>query len=64
MTTQATHYQGPGRRATDRNQLPSRTLVITQMRHRVKRFWPQRTTRQDVIARGRKRVHHTSDKKK
>lgn len=63
-TEQAIHYQGPGRRATDRNQLPSRTLVTTQMRHRIKRFWPQRATRQDAIARGRKRVHDASSKKK
>ncbi len=64
MTDQASAYQGPGRRATDRNQLPSRTLVTTQMRHRIKRFWPQRTTRQDVIARGRQRVHQVAGKKK
>ena len=64
MTDPASAYQGPGRRATDRNQLPSRTLVTTQMRHRIKRFWPQRTTRQDVIARGRQRVHNACGKKK
>ena len=64
MTDPASAYQGPGRRATDRHQLPSHSSVTTQMRHRIKRFWPQRTTRQDVIARGRQRVHQVAGKKK
>lgn len=58
------HYHGPNRRSTDRNQLPSHLLVTTQMRHRIKRFWPQRTHWKDVIARGRKRVQDAADKKK
>ena len=60
----ATPYHGPNRRATDRAQLPSHSLVTTQMRHRVKRFWPSRSRWQDVIMRGRKRVQNAADKKK
>ena len=49
-------YYGPGRRAGDHIQRPTHTSVTTKMRHRIKRFWPQRFARQDVIARGRQRV--------
>ncbi len=57
-------YNGPGRRATDQPQLPSRALVTTQMRHRVKRFWPSRMTRKNVITQGRTWVRRALRKKK
>jgi H+/Cl- antiporter ClcA len=57
-------YHGPNRRATDRAQLPSHALVTTQMRHRIKRYFPNRNTRKGVIARGRKRLQDATDKKK
>lgn len=49
-------YQGPGRRATDQPVLPFHTSATTQMRHRLKRFWPGKSSRKDVITRGRERV--------
>ncbi len=50
-------YAGEGRRATDRtSQLPSHTSTVTQMRHRLKRFWPGRKTRRAVLKQARGRV--------
>jgi hypothetical protein len=34
------------------------------MRHRIKRYFPNRNTRKGVIARGRKRLQDATDKKK
>ena len=57
-------YSGPNRRSSDRVQRPAHTSLVTHMRHRIKRFWPQRFARQDVISRGRQRVQQAVHKKK
>jgi hypothetical protein len=56
MEPEVSTYQGPGRRSTDQPILPSHISAATHMRHRIKRFWPDKSSRKDVIARGRERV--------
>ncbi len=56
MELEHSSYQGPGRRATDQPVLPSHTSATTQMRHRMRRYWPGESSRKDVISRGRERV--------
>lgn len=49
-------YQGPHRRRADRAQLPSHTTVTTQMRRRLKRFWPGRSERRAALEHARERL--------
>ena len=52
-------YTGPERRTGKINsQLPSRASTITQLRHRVKRFFPGRSTRKQALQQVRERVQH------
>ena len=50
-------YRGPERRAAGKaSQLPYHTSAATQVRHRLKRFWPGRSARQAAIEQARERV--------
>ena len=50
-------YRGPQRRLSDRtSRLPSRVSAATQMRHRLKRFWPGRKARRAVTLQGREKI--------
>lgn len=50
-------YEGPRRRATDhRTQLPTHTFAASQVRRRMKRFWPGASARRSAIEQGRARV--------
>ena len=62
-TSQET-YCGPERRGGG-NRRAYAPSTLTQMRHRLKRFWPGDVARQNLIARGRARVQkHAQGKKK
>jgi len=50
-------YNGPRRRHSDyAGQLPAHTSVVSQMRHRMKRFWPGQTARRAALEQARKRL--------
>ncbi len=50
-------YRGPRRRKTDTaGQLPSHISAASQVRHRVKRFWPGQSARRAAIEQARKRL--------
>lgn len=50
-------YRGPHRRSSDTScGRPQHASITSQMRHRLKRFWPARMIRQKRIEQGRERV--------
>ena len=55
-TEETTTYHGPERRASGKHQSPYHTSAVTQVRHRLKRFWPGRSARRAAIEHARERV--------
>lgn len=56
-TEETTTYRGPERRGAGKaRQRPYHTSAVTQVRHRLKRFWPGRRTRRAAIEQARQRV--------